>query len=180
MQPQNLFYSTHQNYPELYWEVPHTPFHNDLYFHYKAANDSALQLYKMIDGTHENHQGISSILSIFFLSFCRTFIFIKTFYLPNYLSSKALWQMCIYADTHLHKYSYLIEQFPTDLFSYLDYHRNAHHKLSQLNIEDIAAMKILTEKLMKELRDLVIVGGLLTHSEKKSVSEIPEQLTDPN
>lgn len=169
LQSKYLIYSIHDHHPELHWEKPHSPSHNDLYFHYEATYKTALQFFKMTDGKMENHQGIANIFSLFFLSFCRTFIFVKTFYLPHYLSSKALWELCIYTDTNLRKYSYLTEQFSTDIFSFLDYHRTVHHKLIKVNDQNLTIMKSLAEKLMNELSNMILVGGLLTDFEKESV-----------
>ena len=87
--------------------------------------------------------------------------FVKTYYLPNYLSSQSLWQLCLYADSDIRKYECLIEQFWTDFFPYLDRHMTLHHKLSKLNKEEIGQMNVIIEKLMYELHNLVIEDGLL-------------------
>ncbi|MNR11082.1 hypothetical protein D3C85_1273660 [compost metagenome] len=146
--------------------MPHDPFHADLYFYYKAAKNSALQFFAIAGNGNENRQGIDFIFSLFFLSFCRTYIFIKTYYLPNYLSSRALWELCIYADPDIRKYNYLTEQFWTDFFSYLDKHRTLHQRVSNLNKEKVDQMNVIVEKLMYELHDLVIEGGLLSDFEQ--------------
>ena len=81
--------------------------------------------------------------------------------MPNDLSSQALWQLCIYADADIRKYNYLLEQFWTDCFPYLNKHRVLHHKLSKLDKEQVVQMKVIVEKLTDELHELVVEGRLL-------------------
>ncbi|MFV8465532.1 hypothetical protein [Flavobacterium sp. LB1P62] len=165
IQDKYLIYSSSQYHPEFHWEVPHNPYHADLYFYYKSAKDSAMQFCAVANNTEENYCGLDALFTLFFLSFCRTYIFVKTFYLTHYLSSQALWELCIYADADIRKYNYLTEQFWTDFFPYLDKHRNLYHKLSILNKKEVDQMNVIVEKLMYELHDLVIEGGLLLKSE---------------
>jgi len=115
--------------------------------------DSALQFHTLVNNGKENYQGLEYLFSLFFLSFCRTYIFVKTYYLPNNLSSQALWQLCIYADADIRKYNYLLEQFWTDCFPYLNKHRVLNHKLSKLSNEEVNQMKSIVEKLMRELHN---------------------------
>jgi hypothetical protein len=82
------------------------------------------------------------------------------------LSNQTLWQLCIYADPDIRKYNYLIEQFWTDFFPYLDRHMMLHHKLSKLNKEEVDQMNVIVKKLMSELHNLVIEGGLLSNFEQ--------------
>jgi hypothetical protein len=161
IQGKYLTYSSNEYLPEFHWEVPHNPYHADLHFYYKPAKDIALQFFTIVNDTKENYQGLDSLFTLFFMSFCRTYIFIKTYYLPNYLSNQTLWQLCIYADPDIRKYNYLIEQFWTDFFPYLDRHMMLHHKLSKLNKEEVDQMSVIVEKLMSELHNLVIEGRLL-------------------
>lgn len=161
MQDKNLIYSSSPYHPELHWEVPHSPYHADLYFYYKPAKDSAFQFFTMANNAKENYQGIDYFFTLFFLSFCRTYIFAKTYYLPNYLSHEALWQLCLYADPDLRKYNYMIEGFWTDFFPYLNRHMTLNHKLSKFHKEEVDQMNAIVEKLMHELHNLVIEGGLL-------------------
>lgn len=161
IQDKYLIYSSGPYHPELHWEVPHNPYHADLYFYYKPTKDSALQFFAIANNAKENYQGIDYFFTLFFLSFCRTYIFVKAYYLPNYLSNEALWQLCIYADPDLRKYNYMIEQFWTDFFPYLDRHMTLNHKLSKFHKEEADQMNAIVEKLMHELHNLVIEGGLL-------------------
>lgn len=166
IQDKNLIYASSPYHPELHWEVPHDPCHADLYFYYKSVKNSALQFLAIARNESENRQGLEYLFSLFFLSFCRTYIFVKTYYLPNYLSSQALWELCLYADPDIRKYHYLTEQFWTDFFPYLDKHITVYQKLSSLKKEEADQMILIVEKLVYELYNLVIEGGLLPNSEQ--------------
>lgn len=161
IQGKYLTYSSNEYLPEFHWEVPHNPYHADLNFYYKPTKDIALQFFTIVNDTKENYQGLDSLFTLFFMSFCRTYIFIKTYYLPNYFSNQILWSLCIYADPDIRKYNYLIEQFWTDFFPYLDRHMMLHHKLSKLSKDEVDQMNVIVEKLMSELHNLVIEGRLL-------------------
>lgn len=165
IQEKSLIYSSSPYHPEFHWEVPHNPYHADLYFYYKSTKNSAFQFFEIFNNPKENYQGLEYLFSLFFLSFCRTYIFVKTYYLPNYLSTQTLWQLCIYGDSDIRKYEYLIEQFWTDFFPYLDRHMTIHHRLSKLDKEKVVQMNIIVEKLMDELHNLVIEGILLSDFE---------------
>lgn len=161
IQEQNLIWSSAPYHPDLHWEVPYEPSHADLYFHYKAAKNVALQFFAIAGNPKQNYQGLDYLFALFFLSFCRTYIFVKTYYLPNYLSAQSLWQLCSYADPSIRKYHYLLEQFPTDIFLYTDKHMTLQHRLSKLNKEQVVQMNLIVEKLIFELHDLVIEGKLI-------------------
>ena len=161
IQNEYLIYSSSKYLPDFHWEVPHNPYHADLHFYYKPTKDIAMQFFTIVNDTRGNYQGLEYFFALFFMSFCRTYIFVKTYYLPNYLSNLTLWQLCIYADSDIRKYNYLIEQFWTDFFSYLDRNMTLHHKLSKLKKEEADQMNVIVEKLMDELDNLVIENGLL-------------------
>lgn len=162
IQNEYLIYSSSKYLPEFHWEVPHNPYHADLHFYYKPTKNIALQFFAIANDDKENYQGLEYFFSLFFMSFCRTYIFVKMYYLPNYLSNQTLWQLCLYADSDIRKYNYLIEQFWTDFFPYLDRHMTLHHKLSKLKKEETLQMNVIVEKLMYELYNLVIEEGLLS------------------
>lgn len=166
IQDKYLIYSSSPYHPEFHWEVPHNPYHADLYFYYTPTKDIALQFFTIANNAKENYQGLEYFFALFFLSFCRTYIFVKTYYLPHYLSSQALWELCIYADAEIRKYNYLTEQFWTDFFPYLDKHMVLHQRLSKLKKNEVDQMIVIVEKLMNELHDLVIEGGLLSNFEQ--------------
>ncbi|MFC5871024.1 hypothetical protein SAMN05443633_103256 [Chryseobacterium arachidis] len=161
MQGKHLVYSSDKFHPEPHWEMPHQPQHSDLYFHYKSTLQSSLQFYKLIDGEQENYQGVDNIFALFLLSFCRTYIYVKTFYLPNYMTSEALWQLCIYADKYIYKYNYMFEQFSNNIFSFTDYNMSVHHSVGKVDTEKVNCMKIIVKKLMDELKETVVNGKLL-------------------
>lgn len=176
MQGKHLIYSSDQYHPEPHWETPHHPQHKDLYFHYKNTLESSLQFYKLIDGEKENYQGVDNIFALFFLSFCRTYIYAKTYYLPNYMTSEALWQLCIYADMDIHKYNYLFDQFSSNIFSFTDYNTSIHHSIAKVNKEMVALLKMIVENLMDELRNTVIGSSLVNDFEMNSFQD--KQLTE--
>lgn len=161
-----LIYSSNKYHPDFHWESPHRPYHGDLHFFYKSVEQSALQFSVIASNTNGNYCGLTSVFSLFFMSFCRTYIFAKTYYMPNYLPSHNLWELCGYADTNIRKYNYLIEQFWTDLFPFLDRNRAIFNCASRLNIEEINEMTVIVEKLMNELRSAVIETGLLKDFEQ--------------
>jgi hypothetical protein len=167
IQDKHQIYASSQYHPDLHWEVPHNPYHADLYLYYTSAKNTALQFLAIARNENANHQGVDFLFSLFFLSFCRTYIFIKTYYLPNDLSSQALWQLCIYADPAIQKHNHLTEQFWTDFFPYLDKHRTLHQKWSNLKKNEVDQMNGIVEKLVQELHNLVIEGGLLNGEEDK-------------
>ena len=171
MQAKHLVFSSDEYHPEPHWQMPHHPQHNDLHFHYKSTLESSLQFYKLIDGEEENYQGVDNLFALFLLSFCRTYIYAKAFYLPNYMTSESLWQLCIYADKDIHKYNYLFEQFSANIFSFTDYNMSIHHSLAKVNTEKVNHLKTIVEKLMDELKETVVGGKLILSFEMDSQYE---------
>jgi hypothetical protein len=167
IQDKYQIYTSSQYHPDLHWELPHNPYHADLFLYYTSSKNTALQFLAITRNENENHQGVEHLFALFFLSFCRTYIFIKTYYLPNYLSSQALWQLCIYADPDIRKHNHLTEQFWTDFFPYLDKHRTLHQRLSTLKKNELHQMIVIVEKLLEQLNNLVIEGGLLNLEQDK-------------
>ncbi|WP_026703634.1 hypothetical protein [Flavobacterium soli] len=151
VQEQQLVYSSSQYHPDFHWELPHHPYHGDLHFYGKATRDAGLQFASIVQHNDRNYQGLKQLFALFFLSLCRTLIFVSTFYLPHYLSSKALWQLCVYADPALRKHEYLFAEFSTDFFSFADQHRSADHRLSRLTDEQVGLLQRIVEGLMAEL-----------------------------
>lgn len=161
MQCKNLVYSSDKYHPEPHWETPYHPQHNDLYFYYKSTLGSSLQFYKLIDGEEENYQGVDNIFSLFLLSFLRTYIYAKTYYLPNYMTTEALWQLCIYADMDIHQYHYLFDQFSANIFSFTDYNMSVHHSIAKVNKEKADQMKMIVDNLMVQLKNVITEDQLL-------------------
>jgi hypothetical protein len=166
-----MIYASSNYHPEFHREVPHNPYHTDLYYFYNSTKGSAVQFFAIVNNSKENNFGLDFLFSLFFLSFCRTYIYVKTFYSPNYLSSQVLWGLCIYADANIKKYNYLIEEFWTNFFPYLDKHRILYHKFSKLDKKQLDQMNSIVEKLMKELQDVVIGGDLLSSFEQEQIDK---------
>ena len=74
IQEKYLIYSSSPYHPEFHWEVPHNPYHADLYFYYKSTKESAFQFFEILNNPKQNYQGVEYLFSLFFLSFCRTYI----------------------------------------------------------------------------------------------------------
>lgn len=163
---EQLIYSSNEYHPEFHWESPHKPYHGDLHLYYKSAEKSFLQFSLIATNADGNYCGLTSIFSLFFMSFCRTYIFAKTYYMPNYLPSQTLWQLCIYADADIRKYNYLTEQFWTDFFPFLDRNRAVFNCWDRLKVEQLDQMTVIVEKLMNELRIAVVESGLLKNFEQ--------------
>lgn len=162
-----LIYSSSEYHPSFHWESPHQPYHGDLHIFYKSVKESALQFSVTAKNAGECYCGLDSLFALFFLSFSRTYIYAKTYYMPNYLSGQTLWDLCIYANADIRKYNYLLEQFWTDFFPYTDSNRTVFHGLSRLDKDKVDQMSIIVEKLMCELHNLIIESGLLKNFEQE-------------
>ncbi|KAF2342268.1 hypothetical protein [Flavobacterium tistrianum] len=155
-----LIYSSNMNHPDFHWESPHRPYHGDIDFFYRWTEQSFRQFSMIANNADGNYCGLTTIFSLFFMSFCRTYIFAKTYYMPNYLPSQTLWELCIYAEPDMIKHNYLTEQFWTGFFPFLDRNRAVFNWSSRLTTEEINQMRVIAEKLMHEL-DLAVVEGEL-------------------
>ncbi|MBD3906347.1 hypothetical protein NAL32_16805 [Chryseobacterium sp. Ch-15] len=160
IQGKNRIYTSSPYHPEPHWEFPHH-LNQDLECYYKSAKGNGLQFLNMIANENENHQGIPYIFALFFLSFCRTYIFVKLCYMPNYLSFQSLWHLCLYGNPDLIRYQHLYDGFLQKLIPTLEYHKILRHKFTRIDKEVIDQMKVLAEKLMNELDELVIEEGLI-------------------
>ena len=149
------------NHPDFHWESPHRPYHGDIDFFYRWTEQSFRQFSVIANNADGNYCGLTTIFSLFFMSFCRTYIFAKTYYMPNYLPSQTLWELCIYAEPDMSKYTYLTEEFWTGFFSFLDRNRAVFNWSSRLTAEEINQMRVIAEKLMDELHLAVVEGGLV-------------------
>ncbi len=165
IQGKNRVYASNPYHPKPHWEFPHHQ-HQDLDCYYKSAKGNALQFLSIVGNENENHQGIPYLFALFFLSFCRTYIFVKLCYMPNYLSFQSLWQLCLYGNPDLIRYQHLFDGFLQKLIPTLEYHKILRHKFTFLDKEVIDQMKVLVEKLMNELDELVIEEGLIDKTEK--------------
>jgi hypothetical protein len=161
-----LIYSSSVHHPDFHWESPHRPYHGDIDFFYKWTEQSYRQFSMIASNADANYCGLTTIFSLFFMSFCRTYIFAKMYYMPNYLPSQTLWELCIYADSDMIKYNYLMEQFWAGFFPFLDRNRAVFNWSSRLTAEEIDQMRIIAEKLMNELDLTVVEGGLMKKNNK--------------
>lgn len=167
IQDDYLIYSSGEYHPVFHWESPHKPYHGDLHIFYKSVKQIAVQFSATAKNANESYCGLDSLFALFFLSFSRTYIYARTYYMPNYLSSQTLWDLCIYADTDIRKYNYLLENFWTDFFPYADRNRTVFHGLSRLDKDKADQMNVIVEKLMIELHNLVIESGLLKNDDQE-------------
>lgn len=170
IQDKNRIYASNPYHPKPHWEFPHHP-HQDLDDYYKSAKGNALQFLSMVGNENENHQGVPYLFALFFLSFCRTYIFVKLCYMPNYLSFQSLWQLCLYGNPDLIHYQHLYDGFLQKLISTLEYHKFLRHKFTSLDKEVLDQMKVLVEKLMNELDELVKEEGLIDKTDKDETIE---------
>lgn len=77
------------------------------------------------------------------------------------MTTEALWQLCIYADMDIHKYHYLFDQFSTNIFSFTDYNMSIHHSIAKVNTEKAEHMKMIVDKLMVQLKNVITKDQLL-------------------
>jgi hypothetical protein len=154
IQSKNKIYQSHPFHPEPHWEYPHTPIYADLDYYFEATTKFSEQFLALAEDEKENYQGLPYFITLFFLSFCRTYIYAKLYYVPNYLSNYSLWRLCEFANPELRKYNYLFEEFWTKFFPYLDYHMVLHHHITNLKKEEVDLMKLIVEKLTKNLQEI--------------------------
>lgn len=164
----NRIYSSSNYHAGFHWEAPHEPYHADLYFHYRPVKAVASQIIMIADSDAQNYQGIENLFGSFFQSFCRTFIFVKTYYMPNYVSNETLWNMCLYADSSLQKYNFLFADFWTDFFPFIEKQMVILHKFSKIEKQEVIQIKEIVEKLSAEL-DADVACNSLLKSEKSLV-----------
>lgn len=155
VQERRLVYASDPYHPGFHWEVPHHPHHGDLHHYSRAAHDAASQVVLIAGHPGRNYQGLEQLFALFFLSFCRTFVYVKTFYLPHCLDSRALWRLCLYADASLRRQEHLMGALGSDFFAFADRHRNAQHQPSRLTNEKAGLLRAITEELLGELRRAV-------------------------
>ncbi|UTX48812.1 hypothetical protein [Chryseobacterium sp. MA9] len=131
IQKKNKIYESNPYHPEPHWENPHdTSYSNylSLQSFCKSTESSAKQFLGIVKNKEENYQGLPYVFSLFFLSFCRTYIFAKLCYEPHYLPSHFLWKLCLYANPELKRHEYLFDEFRLKFFSFLDHNRTLHHR----------------------------------------------------
>ncbi|MBB1140718.1 hypothetical protein [Myroides sp. WP-1] len=155
---ENKIYSSSQYNASLHWLVPHASLYTDLYYYNSVTNNTAKELLKNLQKLKKNQeckQSIPYLLSLYFMSFCRTYILAHLSYLPNYLSSFSLWLLCVNVNTDLIKYQYLFDKFGNKFFSLLDYYRVLHQRLINFDTEKTEVLIELITQLQAELKIIV-------------------------
>ncbi|MEK6495459.1 hypothetical protein [Myroides odoratimimus] len=155
---ENKIYSSSQYNASLHWLVPHTALYTDLYYYNSVTNNTAKELLKNLQKLkkgQECKQSTPYLLSLYFMSFCRTYMLAHLSYLPNYLSSFSLWLLCVNVNTDLNKYQYLFDKFGSKFFSLLDYYRVLHQRLINFDTEKTEALLELVTQLQAELKIIV-------------------------
>lgn len=150
MQANQLVFSSHAFHPELHWEEGHEPTAGDLFLYRKLVSDTKAQIDHIVNSGRDNYQGLEELFSLYFISFCRCYIYEHLYYAPHYLSSKTLWQLCLYADEGLYRKQYLLDGFFTDFFGFVDRHRQVEPKLSRLREEEVARIREVVEGISIE------------------------------
>ncbi|WP_312899980.1 hypothetical protein [Chryseobacterium taichungense] len=172
IQEKNKIYESNPYHPEPHWQSFYdTSNYLSLLSYCKSTEGSAKQFWGITKNKEENYQGLPYIFSLFFLSFCRTYIFTKLCYEPHYLPSHFLWKLCLYANPELKRHEYLFDEFRLKFFSFLDHNRKLHDRLDYFEKEDIEKMKAIVEKLMDELYELVAGRGLISKIEENETAE---------
>jgi len=152
---ENKIYSSSQYNALLHWLVPHTALYTDLYYYNSVTDNTAKELLRNLQKLKKNQeckQSIPYLLSLYFMSFCRTYILAHLSYLPNYLSSFSLWLLCVNVNTNLTKYQYLFDKFGNKFFPLLDYYRELHQRLINYDTEKIEVLIKLITQLQAELK----------------------------
>ncbi|SEM65091.1 hypothetical protein SAMN05421856_10575 [Chryseobacterium taichungense] len=155
IQIKNKIYESNPFHPEPHWEYPHDGsfgFYQTLKSFYGITDKCARQITQIIESVDKNHQGLPYLFSLFFLSFCKTYIFAKLFYEPHYLPSHFLWKLCLYANPELKKVEYQFDEFRLKFFTFLDHNRTLHHRADIFEKGDLDTIKSITVTLMNELR----------------------------
>ncbi|WP_158963212.1 hypothetical protein [Myroides fluvii] len=155
---ENKIYSSSKYNASLHWLVPHTSLYTDLYYYNSVTNNTAKELLKNLQKLKKNQQckpSIPYLLSLYFMSFCRTYILAHLSYLPNYLSSYSLWLLCVNVNTDLNKYQYLFDKFGSKFFSLLDFYRVLHQRLINFDTEKTEVLIEIITQLQAELKTIV-------------------------
>ncbi|UVD79387.1 hypothetical protein NWE55_14845 [Myroides albus] len=157
---ENKIYTSSKYNASLHWLVPHASLYTDLYYYNSVTNNTAKELLKNLQKLkkgQECKQSIPYLLSLYFMSFCRTYILAHLSYLPNYLSSFSLWLLCINVNTNLTKYQYLFDKFGSKFFSLLDYYRVLHQRLINFDTEKAEVLLELVTQLQSELKLIISI-----------------------
>ncbi len=152
---ENKIYSSSPYNASLHWLVPHKPLYTDLYRYNALANKTAKELLKSLQSLKKGQackQSTSYLVSLYFMSFCRTYILAHLSYLPNCLASFSLWLLCVNVNTGLTKYQYLFDKFGNTFFSLLDYYSVLHQQHTSFDTEKVEVLIELVTQLQVELK----------------------------
>lgn len=123
MSKENLLFTSSPYHPAPHWEAPYTAEYPDLKHSMEQTEEVYNQFLYMADCDTISCQGVAGLFSLFFLCFCRTYIYARLSYYPHWLHSYALWQLCLYARPDLKRYEYLFKELGMPFFEFLDSHR---------------------------------------------------------
>lgn len=153
---ENRIFTTSPYHPTPHWEHPYTPDYPDLKLYHSRTVQVFDQFLLMADSHTDNLQGVANLFSLFFQTFCKTYLFATLSYYPNNLHIWALWQLCLYANPNLKHYEYLFNQLDIPFFNFLDQYRTIQltypfkHKRKTNILIDIA------DKLVNELENKLL------------------------
>jgi hypothetical protein len=162
MQPENLIFQSHPNYPSIHWEDNNTPEYPDLeYLNRSATNLSAQYFVLRNHSEKDNTEGTFDLFSKSVMRIFRTLVYSKLSYLPNYLSAFNLWKLCVYAEPRLEKWEYLFEKLSgEDFFKEVAFHSRFHHDLSRLTENKLLIADEILNTLIQELKNFSTVNIL--------------------
>ncbi|MEX0996916.1 MAG: hypothetical protein WDZ45_07700 [Flavobacteriaceae bacterium] len=150
---ENRIFTTSPYHPKPHWEHPYAPYYPDLELYYKQTVKVFDQLLLMADRLTDNYSGVANLFSLFFQTFCKTYLFATISYYPNNLHSKALWQLCLYANPDLKRYEYLFQELETPFFNFLDHYRTIQHTYPFKQKQKTNILIEIADKLLIELKN---------------------------
>lgn len=157
MTSEQRVYFSRPYHPTIHWEKPYTPYYPDLDLYYRAAKLTADQFMNLRKNYQtDNYEGFYPIFAIAFCRILRVYIYRSLVYMPNYLASKTLWKLCIYAEPQLEKMEYLFDKISKDRFflNVAHYLRFNDH-LWYGSVEQVQAMEELLLNLMEKTEILI-------------------------
>jgi len=150
---ENRIFTTSPHHPTPHWEHPYTPGYPDLELYHTRTVQVFDQFLLMADRHTDNHQGVANLFSLFFQTFCKTYLFATLSYLPNNLHSQALWQLCLYANPQLKHYEYLFNQLDIPFFNFLDHYSTIQPTYPFKQKQKTNTLIEIADKLINELKN---------------------------
>ncbi len=149
---ENRIFTSSPHHPKPHWEHPYTPDYPDLDFYLSQSVEVFDQFLFMADRHTDNYSGVANLFAMFFQTFCKTYLFATISYYPNNLHSKALWQLCLYANPKLKRYEYLFNQLDIPFFNFLDHYRTIQLTYPFKNKRKTNLLIENADKLIEELK----------------------------